>query len=95
MIVMCGYPCSGKTTRAGELKTFLEAEHDLRVNILGDHSENVIRNDLYSGMFRIYLISPKPRLPISLDSRLFIFNEYKMCDFNKLANNILWSMKIL
>ena len=50
VILITGYPCSGKTTRANELKTFFESEHNLKINIISDHKGNVVRNDLYSGI---------------------------------------------
>ena len=58
MLIITGYPCSGKTTRANELKTFFESERGLRAHIIIYHNESVVRNDLYSGMFAYYRSLP-------------------------------------
>ena len=46
---MCGYPCSGKSRRATELKEYFEQEHQLKVSLISDHSLGVDRNDVYDG----------------------------------------------
>ncbi|THU95346.1 chromatin associated protein KTI12 [Dendrothele bispora CBS 962.96] len=45
LITVTGYPASGKSTRAAQLKTFLQNHHD-NVHILSDHSLDISR-DVY------------------------------------------------
>ena len=63
MVILSGYPCSGKTTRAEELKTFLETSHGIKVHIINDHGENIARSQLYSGMLFYY----RPEINCSRD----------------------------
>lgn len=49
LIIMCGYPCSGKTRRAKELKTYFEHNSDRKVHIVGDEALDVQRNCVYAG----------------------------------------------
>ncbi|XP_041853256.1 protein KTI12 homolog [Melanotaenia boesemani] len=48
LIVMCGYPCSGKTQRAEELKKYFEDGTDRKVHIVGDGVLGVERNGVYA-----------------------------------------------
>ncbi|XP_029951863.1 protein KTI12 homolog [Salarias fasciatus] len=48
LIVMCGYPCSGKTQRAEELKGYFENSGQRKVHIVGDGGLDVDRNTVYS-----------------------------------------------
>ncbi|XP_019127828.1 protein KTI12 homolog [Larimichthys crocea] len=48
LIVMCGYPCSGKTRRAEELKEYFEQNTDRKVHIVGDGGLDVDRNTVYA-----------------------------------------------
>ncbi|XP_008410539.1 protein KTI12 homolog isoform X2 [Poecilia reticulata] len=48
LIVMCGYPCSGKTLRAEELKAHFEETTDRQVHIVGDRALGVDRNSVYA-----------------------------------------------
>lgn len=52
LIVMCGYPCSGKTRRAEELKEYFEQNTDRKVHIVGDGGLDVDRNTVYAGKLR-------------------------------------------
>ncbi|PWA14253.1 hypothetical protein CCH79_00012214, partial [Gambusia affinis] len=45
LIVMCGYPCSGKTRRTEELKAHFEETTDRQVHIVGDLALGVDRNN--------------------------------------------------
>ncbi|KAM6937137.1 protein KTI12 homolog [Xenentodon cancila] len=48
LIVMCGYPCSGKTRRAEELKAYFDENTEKRVHIVGDGVLGVERNAVYA-----------------------------------------------
>lgn len=48
LIVMCGYPCSGKTRRAEELKAHFEEKTDRQVHTVGDGALGVDRNGVYA-----------------------------------------------
>lgn len=49
LIVMCGYPCSGKTRRTEELKVYFEKNTDRKVHVVGDGVLGVDRNTVYAG----------------------------------------------
>ncbi|KAA8590116.1 hypothetical protein FQN60_014050 [Etheostoma spectabile] len=49
LIVMCGYPCSGKTQKAEELKVYFERNTDRKVHIVGDGALGVEKNTVYAG----------------------------------------------
>ncbi|KAF3854807.1 hypothetical protein F7725_022862 [Dissostichus mawsoni] len=46
LIVMCGYPCSGKTRRAEELKVCFEQNTDRKVHIVDSQKEKNVRASL-------------------------------------------------
>ncbi|XP_035521735.1 protein KTI12 homolog [Morone saxatilis] len=48
LIVMCGYPCSGKTRRAEELKLYFEQNTDRKVHIVADGALDVDKNTVYA-----------------------------------------------
>nr|XP_040019551.1 protein KTI12 homolog [Gasterosteus aculeatus aculeatus] len=48
LIVLCGYPCSGKTQRAEELKVCFERRTDRKVHIVGDAALGVEKNTVYA-----------------------------------------------
>ncbi|XP_053741759.1 protein KTI12 homolog isoform X1 [Synchiropus splendidus] len=48
LILMCGYPCSGKSRRAKELKEYFELNTDRKVHIVGDESLGVDKNAVYA-----------------------------------------------
>uniref|UniRef100_H3DPK4 Protein KTI12 homolog n=1 Tax=Tetraodon nigroviridis TaxID=99883 RepID=H3DPK4_TETNG len=48
LIVICGYPCSGKTRRAEELKAYFEQNGDKKVYIVGEGGLDVDRNTVYA-----------------------------------------------
>ncbi|XP_040893353.1 protein KTI12 homolog [Toxotes jaculatrix] len=48
LIVLCGYPCSGKTRRAEELKVYFEESTKRRVHIVGDGALGVEKNSVYA-----------------------------------------------
>ncbi|KAM3870493.1 protein KTI12 homolog [Diretmus argenteus] len=48
LIVMCGYPCSGKTRRAGELKEYFEQNTDRKVDVVGDGALGMDKNSAYA-----------------------------------------------
>ncbi|XP_024911787.1 protein KTI12 homolog [Cynoglossus semilaevis] len=47
LIVMCGFPSSGKTRRAEELKVYFEQTSKLKVHIVGETSLAVDKNSVY------------------------------------------------
>ncbi|KAJ8003276.1 hypothetical protein DPEC_G00167740 [Dallia pectoralis] len=47
LIVMCGYPCSGKTRRAEQLKEYWE-HYEKRVHIIGDGTIGIQKNAVYA-----------------------------------------------
>lgn len=49
LIVICGFPCSGKTRRAEELKTYFEHNAERKVHIVRDEALDVQKNSVYSG----------------------------------------------
>lgn len=49
LIVMCGYPCSGKTRRAEELKVYFEQNTKRKVDVVGDGALDVEKNSVYAG----------------------------------------------
>lgn len=53
LIVMCGYPSSGKTRRAEELKVCFERNTDRKVHVVGDGALGVERNTVYAGKCRL------------------------------------------
>uniref|UniRef100_A0A3Q2NRG5 Protein KTI12 homolog n=1 Tax=Fundulus heteroclitus TaxID=8078 RepID=A0A3Q2NRG5_FUNHE len=48
LIVMCGYPCSGKTRRADELKAHFEETTGRQVHTVGDGALGLDRNSVYA-----------------------------------------------
>jgi len=48
-IILCGFPCSGKTTRSLELREYFEKTKHLRALIISEHDRGLQRNVLYSG----------------------------------------------
>ncbi|XP_074533878.1 protein KTI12 homolog [Halichoeres trimaculatus] len=48
LIVMCGYPCSGKTRRAEELKSYFEQNTERKVHVVGDGALDVEKNTVYA-----------------------------------------------
>ena len=51
LVIMCGYPCSGKSKRAKELKNYLENSRGKTVHLASDESLNLERNTVYAGRF--------------------------------------------
>lgn len=47
-VILCGYPCSGKTTRSLELKDYFKKTKHLRTVIISEHDRGLQRNVLYS-----------------------------------------------
>lgn len=50
LVVMCGYPSSGKSKRAEELKNHLENSRGKTVHLAGDETINLERNEVYAGI---------------------------------------------
>nr|XP_020487014.1 protein KTI12 homolog [Labrus bergylta] len=48
LVVMCGYPCSGKTRRAEELKEHFEQNTGRKVHVVGEKSLDAEKNIVYS-----------------------------------------------
>lgn len=49
LIVMCGFPSSGKTRRAHEIKEHLEKSTERKVHVVGDASMCIDKNSVYAG----------------------------------------------
>jgi len=47
LVVFCGIPSSGKTTRALELKAYLEEKHKSNVIILNEETLNLVKTEAY------------------------------------------------
>ncbi|XP_020615469.1 protein KTI12 homolog [Orbicella faveolata] len=54
LVLMCGYPCSGKSKRAEELKSYLENSKGKTVHMAGDESIDLERNVVYAGNFNLF-----------------------------------------
>ena len=52
-IILCGYPCSGKTSRSLELKDYFENTKRRRTVIVTEHNRGLQRNSLYSGTVNV------------------------------------------
>jgi len=50
LVVFCGIPSSGKTTRALELKAYLEEKHKRNVIILNEENLNLVKKEAYKGI---------------------------------------------
>lgn len=48
LVILCGYPCSGKTKRAEELKNYFENSRGKTVHLTSDESLNLERNTVYA-----------------------------------------------
>lgn len=46
---MCGYPCSGKTRRAHELREYFTKNTERQVHIVGDEDQGIDKNSVYAG----------------------------------------------
>lgn len=58
LVLMCGYPCSGKSTRSQEIKKLFEEEHKKNVYIVSD--DDVIKS-CGTNKHDLYLNSPKEK----------------------------------
>lgn len=58
LVILCGFPASGKTTLATKLSTFLKQNTQMTVQVVNDEFLNIPNNDYYSGK----LIYALPRL---------------------------------
>ena len=58
LILICGFPSSGKTKRATELKERLEDNYKKVVNVISDHSLGVNRNSVYKGIWMSFRTPP-------------------------------------
>ena len=54
LVIICGYPCSGKSKIAEELKTFLENSKRKTVHMTGDDSIDLKRNVVYAGILNLF-----------------------------------------
>ncbi|KAF4077936.1 hypothetical protein AMELA_G00193630 [Ameiurus melas] len=48
LIIICGYPCSGKSRRAEELREYFVENTDKQVDIIGDDMQGVEKNSVYA-----------------------------------------------
>lgn len=51
LIIMCGYPCSGKSKRAEELKQYFTEHTDRKVHVIADDILGNEKNCVYAGKF--------------------------------------------
>lgn len=49
LVILCGFPASGKTTLATKLASFLKENTQLAVQIVNDEFLNIPNNEYYSG----------------------------------------------
>ena len=56
LLVLCGYPCSGKSTRAEQIKKYFETERQIKSLIISEHNRDLHRNELYNGWYKILLL---------------------------------------
>ena len=49
LILICGYPSSGKTTRAHEIKKYIEENHKKEVTIINEEFLKLDKKDAYKG----------------------------------------------
>ena len=54
LVIMCGYPCSGKSKRAEELKSYLKNSKGKTVHMAGDGSIDFERNVVYAGNLNLF-----------------------------------------
>ena len=52
LIIICGLPSSGKTTRTNELKEYFEKNLSKVVHVVSDNNFNINKNACYSGKFK-------------------------------------------
>eukprot|EP00794_Sanderia_malayensis_P000251 gene251-870_t len=53
LIIMCGFPCSGKSLRAAQLKEYFEKEKGKKVVLIDEHSiGGVHKDDVYSSSIK-------------------------------------------
>ncbi|XP_058243070.1 protein KTI12 homolog isoform X2 [Hemibagrus wyckioides] len=48
LIIMCGFPCSGKSRRARELRDYFSENTDKQVDIIGDEMHGIDKNSVYA-----------------------------------------------
>ena len=49
LVVMCGFPSSGKTRRAQELKEYFEKNTERKIHVVGDGTMCIEKNSVYAG----------------------------------------------
>lgn len=54
LVIMSGYPCSGKSKRAEELKSYFENSKGKTVHMAGDDSIDLERNVIYAGNLTLF-----------------------------------------
>ncbi|MBN3280868.1 KTI12 protein, partial [Polyodon spathula] len=48
LVVMCGFPCSGKSRRTQELKEYILKNTDRKVHVVGDETVGIEQNSVYA-----------------------------------------------
>ncbi|XP_046720425.1 protein KTI12 homolog isoform X2 [Silurus meridionalis] len=48
LIIICGFPCSGKSRRANELRHYFAENTDKQVDIIGDEMQSIDKNSMYA-----------------------------------------------
>lgn len=57
LVVFCGIPSSGKTTRALELKKYLEEKYQSNVILINEEGLGLIKKDAYKGQLQEEMIN--------------------------------------
>lgn len=68
LLVICGIPGSGKSTRANNLKEYLEEAHDAEVIIVSEDTLKLDKNTSYSCKNRIKIPEQKTQKYLFLHS---------------------------
>lgn len=55
--MICGFPCSGKSRRAHELREYFRENTDKHVDIIGDEMQNIDKNSVYAGELQLNDVS--------------------------------------
>ncbi|CAL1595981.1 unnamed protein product [Knipowitschia caucasica] len=48
LVIMCGFPCSGKTKRTEQLRLYLEQNTEKKIRVVGDAALGLDRNTVYA-----------------------------------------------
>lgn len=51
LILITGFPCSGKTTRANEIKEYFEKNHNSNVVLINEEVLSIKKDEAYKGFY--------------------------------------------